>query len=205
MILSLMREVRAYPATCRTAACYVCFRPVAEICCGCFAGAMSDSDVKRIGVSWPTYSAVAAVLLVGGCVVATRIDASRAAREFPYQKKALEKACATFPIVNPREAQAVRALKRSIASGETDPQRDLIFQSGRYDEGVFVPYPRHDEYSDDLQLQLIDIFKDGRRLFTVRLPTLVRPTRGFALNQPRYHTMSCTQFNVDQMFDLIRV
>jgi hypothetical protein len=116
------------------------------------------------------------------------VDGRQAEKELPSKVRALEEACSKFSLVDAKDIGALRVLQRSISSGQRSSQ-DVLLESGEYNRGVYQPFPGS-EY-DELQLMLIDVIVDGKRLLTARVPTLVLPTRGIGLNQPPESTRSC--------------
>lgn len=162
---------------------------------------LSEQKKRMKGQRRPILTTAAQLLVVAPLLIlvafcsALYLDGRQAAKELPSRLKALDEACASFPIVDAAGRRALEDLKRSISHGDAP---FVQLKSGEYNEGVYEPFPGS-KYKE-LQLARTDVIADGKRLLTARLPTLVLPTRGISLNQPPERTRSCPN---DELLDII--
>ncbi len=143
------------------------------------------------------------VLIVGVAVVAGAGGCHDTNPKSELGVKRLKEICKTFKFIPRDQKGSAIRLKEGIRSGKIDPNKDLTYRSGTYNEGNYSkPAGSLSDFAD-LYIQHIDIFLNGSLALKMNYPEYRKRNDRFRVAAPDYVPVTCGAVENRSIYDYI--
>lgn len=114
-----------------------------------------------------------------------------------------KKLCRHFKFIGAEWMPVANTLRKKIASGEINRDREISFKSGLHNSGEYRrPLGELSRYKN-LWIMVIDVNYNGRRVMQMSMPTYRIKGSWISLSAPEYHELDCSGENGKSLSDYI--
>lgn len=104
-------------------------------------------------------------------------------------------------VMIPQYRRESARIKLLLASGAIDRWRDIVFESGEHNEGVYAEYPNKNLNNQGARVNLVKVFVSGKFAFEMRIPAILIKPPSVVISGQGESYRTCLDFENNDFVD----